>query len=283
MGFFDILKMLLLAAAEGLTEWLPVSNTGHISVLGHYLGFADWNASTVLRELYVGAATLGAVLAACALFLPGNGPFSKTLDGKRVVADERVRFFTAIGIGWIPCLLLSLIFGSKLSDFLYDPKAMQNQRLTVVCMIVGGALFLLAELRNRKRIPRYERMEEVPVKIIMVLGLTQLAGFLPGASRFGLAILVAMALGVSRKTSVTLAVFVNMPAAIVCGALPILRNLGHIGGIYVSEMMMASILAFLISFFALRAILSVLTENSMARFGRYRIAFGVLLYLFFIL
>ena len=283
MGFFDILKMLLIAAAESLTEWIPVGNTGHLSVLGHYLGFTGWKSSAAVREIYVAAATTGTILAACALFLPNNGLFVRMPDDRRILARERLRFYVAIALGWMPCLLVSLAFGEQFSDFMYDPESVRTLKLIMVLMVVGGLLQFLFEFRNRKVTARYERLEEVPPAIILLISLLQITGLLPGTCRFGLAILLAVMLGVSKRTAVTLSVFVNLPSLFVFGIIPMIRRIGIVNGILVSELLMAGILAFLISFFMLRSIADWLTKDSFVRFGRYRIAFGVVLYLFTIL
>jgi Uncharacterized bacitracin resistance protein len=283
VGVFNILKMLLLSAAEALTEWLPVSNTGHLAVLGHYLGFDHWEANATLRDIFVAASLLGSVLAACALFLPNNGLFYKTPEGKKMIAGERLRFYVAILLAWIPCLLLALVFGQQFSDFIYDPESIRNLRMTMVLMILGGVISIFGEIHNRNVEPKYTRLEEIPVGFLFLLGLTQIVGFLPGACRFGLAILVAVAFGVERRAAVTLSVFMSLPSLFVCGALPILRNLNKIGGITASELLTAFVLAFLVSFFALRWIISMLSKRSLIRFGQYRVVFGILLYLFVIL
>lgn len=283
MSFFDILKMLLIAAAESLTEWIPVGNTGHLAVLGHYLGFEGWKSSAAVREIFVSAATTGTVLAACALFLPNNGLFVRMPDERRILARERLRFYVAIALGWLPCLLVTLAFGEQFSDFIYDPQSVKNLKLIMVLMIVGGAAQFLFELRNRKIMPRYERLEEVPPAIILLISLLQIIGLLPGTCRFGLAILLAVMLGVSKRTAVTLSVFVNLPSLFVFGIIPMIRRISVVNGILISEMLMAGILAFLISFFMLRTIADWLTKDSFVRFGRYRIAFGIVLYLFTIL
>ena len=283
MGFFDIVKMLLIAAAEALAEWLPVSNTGHITVLGQYLGFADWNSGDAVRNLFTATATLGTILAACALYLPNNGLTYRTQDGRRMLAADRLRFYVAVLIAWVPCLLLAVVLGKELNAFLYDPKSIQTLRMTMVVTVFGGVLLCLGEFCIRRRTVTYEKLEEIPLWLIFLLGPVQMIGFLPGASRFGLTVLIAAVLGVQKRTAVNLAIFMSLPAVFVYGILPILRNLGAIGGIVASEMLMGGVFAFLISFFRLRSIAAVLSGNTFTRFGRYRIAFGVLLYVFSIL
>ena len=283
MAFFDILKLLMMTVIASVGEWLPVSNTGHLAVFGHYLGFSDWNASAAVRESFAGAAVFGTVLASCALFLPNNGAFTKTQDNRRAVARDRIRFYVAILLAWIPTLAVQLMFGRKLNEFLMATDSLQNLKLVMVLMIAGGAVVWLSEIRNKNVPVRYELPEDIPVAMILLFGLIPLLSFLPGTCRFGLTILAAVSLGVSRRTALTLAVFFNMPAAIVFGAVPVIRRLFSVGGIAVSELLTASVLSFLISFFVLKAVLTLLGRNRMSRFGQYRVGFGILLYLFSIL
>lgn len=283
MGFFDIVKMLLIAAAEALGEWLPVSNTGHITVIGQYFGFEDWYTGEAVRNLFVASATLGTMLAACALYLPHNGLTYRTQDGRRMLAADRLRFYVAILITWVPCLLLALMFGGKWSAFLYDPKSMQTIKMTMVVMITGGVVLWLGAFRSRRAFVKYEKLEEIPRWMILLLGPVQIIGFLPGASRFGLTIVIAVMLGVQLKTAVNFSVFMSLPAVVVYGVLPIVRNAGSIHGILASEMLTAGVLAFLISFVLLRSVAAIVSGKTLARFGQYRIAFGILLYVFSIL
>lgn len=283
MGFFDIVKMLLIAAAEALAEWLPVSSTGHIVVLGHYLGFSDWNESGAVRELFVASATLGTFLAACALYLPNNGLTYRTQDGRRMPAADRLRFYMAVLIAWIPCILVAFTFGGIFNGFLYDPKSVQTLKMTMVVMIFGGFLMCVGELIGRRVTVKYEKLEDIPLWLILLLCPVPIIGFLPGASLFGVMVLIAVVFGVRRRTAVSFGVFMSLPAVAVYGVLPVIRNAGALTGIVASEMLMGGVLAFLLSFFLLRSITALLSERTFAKFGRYRIAFGALLYVFTIL
>ena len=275
--------MLLIAAAEALTEWLPVSNTGHVAVLGQYFGFENWYDKEAVRNLFVASASLGTLLAACALYMPNNGLTYRTQDGRRMLAADRLRFYIAILIAWVPCLLVSVMFGKKWNAFLYDPKSIQTLKMTMVITIFGGLMLCLASLRNRRSSGKYEKLEDIPRWLILLLGPVQIVGFLPGASRFGLTIVIAVLFGVQIRNAVNLGVFMSLPAVVVYGVLPIFRNAGSINGIVASEMLTAGVLAFLISFVLLRSVAAIFSGKTLLRFGQYRIAFGVLLYVFSIL
>lgn len=283
MGFFDIIKMILIAACAGVTEWLPVSNSAHITVLGHYLGFPDWNASAVFREQFVGAATFGALMAAVLLFLPKNLPLYRDWKGNVKAAGERTRIFTVIGLSWIPNLVIGLIFGSDFSAFTYASDSLRTLRMTMVLMIAGGLIVWFAEIRNRATLPLYDRPEDVPFRFWLLIGLVQTVAFLPGCSRFGIAILLAVSLGIGRRTAVTVAILSGMPSLIVNGLLPLVIHGIQPDRWMISELITAAIVSFLVSFAVVRAIVSYLSKTSLTRFAKYRIAFGILLYLFCIL
>ena len=283
MGFFDIFKVILFGIVEGLTEWIPVSNTAHLAVLGHYVNFETYNASAMFRELLVASAALGAVTAAALLFLPGNSlVIIKSGQGKSV-SRARIMFWCVATVSFLPTLLIGLVFADDFAEFSFAPASFRNLKMTVVAMVVGGILYIVSELRNRRVSWLYETTEEIPYRVLLLAGLTQTVSFIPGTSRFGILILTLTALGARRACAVSAAVFLSIPSLFLSALWPILHHIGSASGMQVSFMLAAFIAAFFTSFFMLREIVRRLSRIELTRFGRYRIGFGILLLFFCIM
>jgi len=283
VGFFDIIKMLLFGVIEGLTEWIPVSNTGHLAVAGHFLHFGLYRESETFRELFNASASLGAVAAAMLLFLPGNSLFVSGPQGTTSVSRERTIFWGIAVVSFLPTLFTEMLFAGEFAAFAYAPDSLRNLKMTVVIMIVGGLIAILGERRNMNCSWSYEQPNEIPPRTLFFIGLTQIVSFLPGASRFGIMVLVAVALGVRRSAAVTTVMLMSIPTLLLSSAYPIVRSIGSVDGMQLSAMLTVAIVAFFVSFFALREIVRRLCRSDMRKYGRYRIAFGVLLLLFSIL
>lgn len=283
MGFWDICKMILFGVIEGITEWLPVSNTGHLAVAGHYLGFSLYRESAVFREVFVAGSTLGASIAAALLFLPGNMLSVRRVEGDRVISRGRVVFWGIAVTAFLPTLLIGLLFAEEFSAFCFAPDSLRNLKLTVVTMIAGALLMIFGEFRNRRNAWLFEQTDEIPYRMLLLIGITQIVCFVPGSSRFGVMLLTAIALGVQRKAAVSTAVFLSIPALIISSAVTILGRGGLLSGIEISAVMTVAITAFFTSYFLLREIVKRLSRRELFRCAKYRIAFGVILLAFSIL
>ncbi|MBR5712527.1 MAG: hypothetical protein IKX54_02930 [Lachnospiraceae bacterium] len=283
MSVLDIIKLILFGVIEGVTEWIPVSNTGHLAVASHFLDFSVYRESMEFREMFVGSAMFGSAMAALLLFVPGNFLFIRTFRGARKVSRDRSLFWLIAIVSFLPTLLALLLFGTDLTEFVFAVDSLRNQRLTVVIMIIGAAVTIFAELRNRTVAWLYERPNEIPPRYLLLAGCAQIVLFLPGASRFGVILLVLMALGAKRSAAVSTAVFLSIPSMLTTSLLWMLRSIGSVTGMQISAMITVMIVAFFVSFYMLRMFVRILSNSEMIRFAKYRAAFGILLLLFFIL
>lgn len=283
MRFFVIFKVILFGIVEGLTEWIPVSNTGHLAVLSHYLSFDAYEANAVFREMLVAGAAFGAACAAALLFLPGNTLMVQRIQKQRSISRERTAFWAVVTASFLPTALIGLFFSDEFAGFAFAPNSVRNLKMVVVAMITGGLFYLVSEFRIRRGAIRYEKTEEIPPRLIFIAGLTQMISFIPGSSRFGVLVLTLALFGVSRAACVSTAVFISIPSLFVSSLLPTLFYLFKLNGIEFSFVMTAALVSFFTSFFTLREIIRRLSKADLTKLGRYRIGFGVLLLLFCIL
>ena len=150
MRFFDIFKVILFGIVEGLTEWIPVSNTGHLAVLSHYLSFDAYEANAVFREMLVAGAAFGAACAAALLFLPGNTLMVQRIQKQRSISRERTAFWAVVTASFLPTALIGLFFSDEFAGFAFAPNSVRNLKMVVVAMITGGLFYLVSEFRIRR-------------------------------------------------------------------------------------------------------------------------------------
>ncbi len=283
MALFDFLKLILFGAVEGITEWLPVSNTGHLAVASRFFAFDDYAESEMFRQTFLATASLGAVIAAALLFLPKNLVLFRDAGGKLRHSRIRAAFWLTILISSLPAIGVNILFADEISAFCYTPGAERSIRMTVVLMLIGGILLWISERQLRNRAPQYKRPDDIPIYLLFGIGLSQIIMIVPGASRFGLILLIALFLGVSRGAAVSTSIFVSIPTILITSLVQILRNMKSLNGFMVTELLAVGITSLFVSFIALRSIVSYLSGRDMRKFAQYRITAAVLLYVFIIL
>ena len=289
----EILKSLLFGIVEGITEWLPISSTGHLILLDSFLNI---NVAPELgdaflkeyREMFQVVIQLGAILAVLVLFFGKLNPFS----ARKTAAERRSTWKTwgMILIASIPALIfglgLDLILekatGKDMDGWLY------NAPVVAAMLIVYGVAFLVIEKIMKKREVRVSSIEEINWKTALAIGAFQSLAVIPGTSRSGSTILGSMILGLSRPAAAEFSFFMAIPAML--GA-SLLKALGF--GKYVLEngisvpakawvvLFVAMITAFAVSMIAIKFLMDFVRKHSFASFGWYRIALGTVVILYF--
>ena len=289
----EILKSLLFGIVEGITEWLPISSTGHLILLDSFLNI---NVAPELgeeflkeyREMFQVVIQLGAILAVLVLFFGKLNPFS----ARKTAAERRSTWKTwgIILIASIPALIfglgLDLILekatGKDMDGWLY------NAPVVAAMLIVYGVAFLVIEKIMKNREARVSSIEEINWKTALAIGAFQSLAVIPGTSRSGSTILGSMILGLSRPAAAEFSFFMAIPAML--GA-SLLKALGF--GKFVLEngvsvpakawvvLFVAMITAFAVSMIAIKFLMDFVRKHSFASFGWYRIALGTVVILYF--
>ena len=294
MWFLEILKAILLGIVEGITEWLPVSSTGHLILLDEFLrlnvapslgvAFADEYMS--MFEVVI---QLGAILAVVVMFFGKLNPFST----KKSVCEKKStwRLWFKVVVASLPAALVGVV-GDKLLEKATgrDIDGWIFNAITVAAaLIVYGVLFIVIERLHKSKKTSVETVEELSYKQAVLIGCFQTLSIVPGTSRSGSTILGARTLGVSRPAAAEFSFFLGIPAMV--GA-SLLKGYGFFD--YVSEsgvsvpslawavLAVASLVAFGVSMVAIKFLMDFVKKHSFAPFGVYRIILGALVLLYFI-
>ena len=274
MFLFDMIKAVLLGIIQGITEWLPVSSTGHMILFNSFFPMSSSLAKPDTPEfafwgLFLVVIQLGSILAVCVLYFHKLNPFSsrKSISEKRSTWDL-----------WFHVLVASIpgIIGIFLND--YVEKYMNNAIVVAIALIVFGIGFIVLE--STKHHHKYRRVGEITYQTAFLIGLFQLiAALVPGTSRSGATILGASILGCSRFAASEFSFFMAIPAMAGASGLKFLKYFMHYGfsmsGGNIALLVVASIIAFVVSMFAIRFLMNYIRNHDFKIFGYYRIVVGV--------
>lgn len=274
MEFLDILKIVLLGIIEGITEWLPVSSTGHLILFDRVWGF-----HTQLSDSFIGmfeyVIQLAAILAVVVLFWHKLFPLGKntTDNGNAIVWKKDVlTMWLKIIVACIPALAAILL------DELFDSLDEWTKTTVIAAMlIVYGVAFLLVEGIFKKN-PKVTEISQLSFKYAFLIGCAQVLATIPGTSRSGVTILAALLLGVDRTTSAEFTFFLAIPTMVGSSAYKLLGfflDNGTMSGAELGYLLIGSAMAFAVSLFAVKFLMNFVKKHSFKPFGWYRIALGI--------
>ena len=262
--FFDAI---LLGLLEGLTEFIPVSSTGHLIMLGELLGFKG-QAEDVFKVVI----QLGAILAILLVY------FSKlwgVLTGLFRGEKEAVRFTIAILLAFLPAAVIGVFAHSYIKSVLFNPTVVS------VALIVGGIIILVAE--KAVKTPRYFEVERFPARLSLSIGFVQCLAMVPGVSRSGATIIGSLLMGVERKTAAEFSFFLAIPTMLGAAVYDLYKNRDVLAVDSVGMIAVGFVCAFLAALLVVRWLVNFVGKHGFAPFAWYRIAIGsiMLTYLLF--
>ena len=275
---WEILKAILFGIVEGITEWLPISSTGHMILLGE---FVKLDVSEEFWEMFLVVIQLGAILAVVLLFWNQIFPFEiRRYDFKKklfVKKDIFILWFKILA-ACIPAAVIGLAFDDVFDALFYNPWCV------AVALIVFGVAFIIIEDRNKKMRPRITSLEQITYKIALLIGVFQLiAAIFPGTSRSGATIVGALLLGVSRTVAAEFTFFLAIPVMLGASLLKIVKFGFSFTSMELTILFVGMIVAFLVSVFVIRFLMGYIKKHDFKVFGWYRIILGIVVLLYFIL
>lgn len=255
-----LLQAILLGIVEGLTEFLPVSSTGHLILLGDLLGFQGPPGKTF--EIVI---QLGAILAVCVVYWQrllgaGLGAFSDP--------DARA-FIRNILIGFLPAMAVGVVAYKHIRALLDSPV------VVAVALVVGGVLILVLERINKK--PRFHAVEDFPMLLALKIGIFQCIAMIPGVSRSGATIMGALMVGVDRRTAAEFSFFLAIPTMTGATAYSLYKNWAELSFDNLGLIAAGFACAFLAALVVVKAAIAFITRHGFAPFAWYRIGFGGLM------
>ena len=266
MLFIELLKALLYGIVEGITEWLPVSSTGHLILLGE---FCPLQVSAAFSEMFDVVIQLGAILAVIVLFFRKLNPFapSKTASEKRGTWSLWFRVCVAV----IPSAAVGVLLDDWLDEHLY------NYVTVAIALVVYGILFILIEKFKPADKAAVTAVESIDYKLAFLIGMFQMLALIPGTSRSGSTILGAMLLGCSRAAAAEFSFFMAIPTMLGASLLKVVKLFAEGVTVTATEwgiLAVASVTAFVVSLAAIKFLMDFVKKHSFASFGWYRIMLG---------
>ncbi len=272
--FIKILKTILLGIIEGITEWLPVSSTGHMIIAEDFLKLdvpdAFWNMFLVVIQL-------GAILAVVVLYFGRLNPFSP----KKSAAEKKSCFslWGKILVAAVPAAVIGLLLDDFLEAHLMTPP------VVAAALIVYGVAFIVIEKVKKNGAPSCTSVEEITYAGAFKIGLFQVLSLIPGTSRSGSTILGGMLTGVSRPAGAEFSFFLAIPVMLGASALKLLKYVLEVGFSFTGEELLilavGVAVAFVVSLAAIRFLVSFVRRHSFAAFGYYRIVLGAIVLAYF--
>ncbi|MBE6689501.1 MAG: undecaprenyl-diphosphate phosphatase [Ruminococcaceae bacterium] len=270
--FLDYINSFILGIIQGITEWLPVSSTGHLIIWQEFTGTL---VSESFAEMFEVVVQFGSILAVVVLFWSKLFPFSpsKTASERKEVYNLWLKVIIAV----IPAGVIGVLFDDKINEVFFNPYTV------AATLIIYGVLFIVIENRNKLRKPATDALTALTYKTAFLIGMFQILALIPGTSRSGTTILGAVILGCSRYVAAEFSFFMAVPVMLGASALKLLK---HGLGFTAHEFMILAvgmITAFVVSILALKFLVGYVRKHDFKAFGVYRIALGVVIILYFVL
>ncbi|MFV0466280.1 MAG: undecaprenyl-diphosphate phosphatase [Lachnospiraceae bacterium] len=267
----EIVKAIIFGIVEGITEWLPISSTGHLILLNEFMKL---NVSAKFWSMFEVVIQLGAILAVVVLFWKEIWPFSS--HEKYFIKQDKFLMWFKILFACIPAAFISLVWGDEIEILFY------NYIVIAVALIVFGIGFIVIENRNRHLRPVMNSIAEITWKAAFLIGVFQLiAAVFPGTSRSGATILGGILIGVSRSVAAEFTFFLAIPVMLGASLIKILKFGFSFTGMEAAILLTGMITAFIVSLFVIRFLMSYIKKHDFKVFGWYRIILGCLVLAYF--
>ena len=270
LSFTEILKVIFLGIVEGVTEWLPISSTGHMLLVDEFLTL---NMSDAFKDRFFVVIQLGAILAVVILFWQKMFPFQFKDKTKPVVKMDTLSIWLKVVVACIPGAVVTLLFDDYIEAHLHTPLVI------ALMLILYGIAFILIEKWNRNRQPKVARLEDMTYRTALMVGLFQVLSIIPGTSRSGATIIGALLIGVSRVAAAEFTFFLAVPVMIGLSFIKILKFGFAFTGSELIVLLLGSAVAFVVSLLVVRFLMNYIRKHDFTAFGWYRIALGIVVIL----
>ena len=273
MKLLEFLKVIFLGIIEGITEWLPISSTGHMLLVDEFL---QLSASDEFKEMFFVVIQLGAILAVVLLFWKKMWPFRLGENKRTVVVRKKVfSVWFKVIVACVPGAIVTLLFDDFIEAHLHTPFVI------AAALIVYGVAFIVVEKRNRTCKPKIGKLSEIDYKTALLIGLFQVLSIIPGTSRSGATIIGALIIGVSRTAGAEFTFFLAVPVMFGLSFIKLLKFGLAFTGTELAILLVGSVSAFLVSLFVIKFLMSYIKKHDFTVFGWYRIALGIVVMLYF--
>lgn len=273
LKLLEFLKVIFLGIIEGITEWLPISSTGHMLLVDEFL---QLNASDEFKEMFFVVIQLGAILAVVLLFWKKMWPFRLGENKRTVVVRKKVfSVWFKVIVACVPGAIVTLLFDDFIEAHLHTPFVI------AAALIVYGVAFIVVEKHNQTRKPSIRKLSEIDYKTALLIGMFQVLSIIPGTSRSGATIIGALIIGVSRTAGAQFTFFLAVPVMFGLSFIKLLKFGLAFTGTELAILLVGSVSAFLVSLLVIKFLMNYIKKHDFTVFGWYRIALGIVVMLYF--
>lgn len=294
MSWIELLKVIFLGIVEGITEWLPVSSTGHMILVDE---FVHLNVRDEFLQMFLVVIQQGAILAVVLVFWQKLWPFhrrrtdqesfwEKKSDHKMIaglqdfadhyVSMNKIIMWLKIAVSCLPAMVIGLLFNDLIEEKL------NNYIVVALMLVIYGVLFIIIENYNRKRTPSMRRISEISWKTALLIGVFQVLAVVPGTSRSGATIIGGILLGTSRKLAAEYTFFLAVPVMFGASLLKLVNFGLSFTGAEIIYLLTGMLVAFVVSILAIKFLMGYIRKHDFKVFGWYRIILGVLILGYFV-
>lgn len=266
----DFLKVIIFGIVEGITEWLPISSTGHLIIMEELLKLSQ---SKAFWEMFQVVIQLGAIMAVVVIYFHKLNPFSpkKTQKQKMMTWQTWIK----VVIGCVPAGVVGLLFNDLIDKWLY------HWYIVAIMLIVYGILFIVVENYQKGKQPKVTRMSHLTLPMILIIGVFQMLAMIPGTSRSGATIVGALMLGVSRSLAAEYTFFLAIPTMFGASAVKLIKFGLNFTAMEAGLLIVGMVVSFAVSIVAIKFLMNYIKKNDFKVFGYYRIVLGIVVLLYF--
>ncbi len=267
--FHNLIRSIILGIVEGITEWLPISSTGHLIIIEALIGSIS---SDAFMEMFDVVIQLGAILAVVVIYFKKLNPFDR--EKTQVEKTNTINLWIKVIVACIPAAVIGLLLDDWLDEHLY------NSTIVAIALIVYGVAFIVVEnMRNRNSV-KCKNLDKMPLKTAIGIGLFQVLALVPGTSRSGSTIIGGLLLGTSRYVATEFTFFLAIPVMLGASLLKLVK-FGFPSFYEFVMLIVGMFISFVVSVLAIKFLLSYIKKNNFKIFGYYRIALGIIVLIYF--
>lgn len=269
----DALMVIILGIVEGITEWLPISSTGHLILVEEFIKL---ELSEAFIEMFNVVIQLGAIMAVVVIYFHKLNPFSPTKTQKQKMLT--IQLWVKVAIAAVPAAVIGLLF-----DDMIEAKFM-NAYVVAATLIIYGILFIIVEESHKNKQPKVTKLSRLTIPMVLVIGVFQVLALIPGTSRSGATIIGALLIGTARGVAAEFTFFLGIPVMFGASFLKIIKFLKEGVGIAGNEiflLLLGCVVSFGVSIFAIKFLMQYIKNHDFKAFGYYRIVLGVVVLIYF--
>lgn len=273
LEFIEWLKVVFLGIVEGITEWLPISSTGHMLLVDEFIKL---NVSDAFKDMFFVVIQLGAILAVVVIFWNKMWPFQMPKESQSIIKKYRFSLWFKVVVSCIPGAAVTLLFDDYVEAHFHTPVVI------AIALIFYGIAFIIIENRNKNKVARINTLEEISYKDAFLIGVFQVLSIVPGTSRSGSTIIGGLLMGISRVAIAEFTFFMAVPVMFGLSAIKIIKFGFNFTHTELAILIWGMVIAFTVSIIVIKFLMSYIKKHDFKIFGWYRIILGIVVLAYFL-